>query len=68
MKAEERELILVVDDHDAGLYHKTRTLRSAGYTVLQSRTGKDALRKVREKMPRLVLLDVRLPDIDGWEV
>lgn len=68
MSAEEREVILVVDDREAGLYHKTRTLRGAGYAVLQARTGEDALRAVREKMPRLVLLDVNLPDLDGWEV
>lgn len=68
MPHEDRELILVVDDHEVSLYHKSRTLRNAGYTVLQARTGGDALHLVREHMPRLVLLDVKLPDVSGLEV
>ena len=61
-------LILVVDDNDTGLYVKTRILRSAGFEVVQARTGHDALRLVEELKPRLVLLDVQLPDVDGWEI
>src|SRR6186997_576927 len=60
--------ILVVDDNDSGLYNKTRILRRAGYEVLEAGTGEDALRLVRDRKPRVVLLDIRLPDIDGREV
>ncbi|HET9250914.1 MAG TPA: response regulator [Candidatus Eisenbacteria bacterium] len=68
MTHESRELILVVDDNELGLYHKSRTLRNAGYTILEARSGGDALRLIREQKPRLVLLDVKLPDLSGWEV
>ena len=68
MTPEERGVILVVDDNEAGLYHKSRTLRTAGYTVLEAETGTEALERVREHRPRLVLLDVKLPDLDGLEV
>jgi signal transduction histidine kinase len=68
MTPEERSVILVVDDNEPGLYHKSRTLRSAGYTILQARTGHEALRQVLERKPRLVLLDVKLPDVSGLEV
>src|SRR4029078_2390207 len=62
------ELILVVDDNDTGRYHKERTLTRAGYEVIQARDGLEALRLVAEREPRIVVLDVQLPGLDGWEV
>jgi signal transduction histidine kinase len=61
-------LILVVDDNEVGRYTKTRILRDAGYDVIEGSTGDDALRLIAELAPRLVLLDVNLPGVDGWEV
>jgi signal transduction histidine kinase len=61
-------LILVVDDNETGRYGKMRTLRQAGYPVIEAGTGTEALRLVAERAPRLVVLDINLPDVDGWEV
>ena len=66
--SEQRDLVLVVDDNDAKLYRGTRVLRGAGFEVLEARRGAEALRIAREQSPRLVVLDIKLPDIDGWEV
>ena len=60
--------ILNVDDNEPGRYAKTRILQRAGYHVLQAATGAQALEIVREFRPELVLLDVKLPDINGFEV
>lgn len=60
--------ILNVDDHDAGRYARTRFLTRAGFYVDEARTGEDALSAVRKRPPDLVLLDINLPDIDGFEV
>jgi signal transduction histidine kinase len=60
--------ILVVDDTDANRYRKARILRHAGYDVIEAGNGTDALRLVVERQPQLVLLDVKLPDISGWDV
>lgn len=61
-------LILNVDDQDAQLYVKTRDLKGAGFTVIEARTGAEALRLVQSERPIAVLLDVQLPDLDGHKV
>jgi signal transduction histidine kinase len=68
MSAAETSLILVVDDNDSGRYSKCRILRNAGYEVMEAATGEEALRIVAEHAPRLIVLDINLPDIDGWEI
>jgi signal transduction histidine kinase len=61
-------LILNVDDNDGARYAKTRMLMRAGFDVIEAATGNMALEQVRERNPDLVLLDVKLPDINGLEV
>ena len=58
-------LILNVDDQPANLYARDRTLRKHGFTVANAETGRAALHVARQLHPRLILLDVHLPDIDG---
>lgn len=61
-------LILNVDDNDGARYVKTRILMGAGFRVEEAANGTDALTMVARSMPALVLLDVKLPDINGIEV
>jgi PAS domain S-box-containing protein len=61
-------LILNVDDNDGARYAKTRILKSAGFEVVEATNGTDALAAVRRHTISLVLLDVKLPDINGIEV
>jgi len=61
-------IILVVDDHETSRDAKARSLRVAGFQTIEASTGADTLRLVGEQHPRLVILDVQLPDLDGWEV
>ena len=68
MTQTEISTILNVDDDAAGRYAKSRILRRAGYQVIEAGTGSDALRLVKETQPQLVLLDVKLPDINGLDV
>jgi PAS domain S-box-containing protein len=60
--------ILNVDDNDGARYAKTRILQSAGFQVTEAANGTDALDLVKRMVPALVLLDVKLPDINGIEV
>src|SRR5687768_3135988 len=63
-----KELVLIVDDNDVGRYAKARVLRAAGYATIEASTGAEARRLVGEQKPRLVVLDVQLPDADGWTI
>ncbi|HXS97053.1 MAG TPA: response regulator [Candidatus Limnocylindrales bacterium] len=65
---EEKRTILVVDDNHGSRYAMTRILETSNFAVKEADTGKEALRIARAEMPDLVVLDVHLPDIDGFEV
>ena len=63
-----KEKILVIDD-DAELLGLTYTwLRNAGYEPLTAEDGTIGLRRVYSSRPNLVLLDINMPNLDGWEV
>ncbi|HEY5958841.1 MAG TPA: response regulator, partial [Polyangiaceae bacterium] len=60
--------ILVVDDEDATRYFVARTLRNEGYEIVEANSGTSALEKAVSSSPDLFVLDVRMPDISGFEV
>ncbi|HJU51785.1 MAG TPA: response regulator transcription factor [Acidimicrobiia bacterium] len=60
--------LLVVDDEDSLADMVATALRFAGYRVAVAAGGIDALKAVRTTAPDLVVLDVNLPDLDGFEV
>ena len=60
--------LLVVDDEPTLRELLAATLRFAGFTVTSAATGEEALAAARDDPPDLVLLDVMLPDLDGFEV
>lgn len=60
--------ILVVDDELDVLLLCRVNLEYEGYHVLEAKDGYEALRKVREDPPDLVLLDVMMTGMDGWQV
>ena len=61
-------VILNVDDNVPMLYAKSRVLRSGGYVVHEAQTGADALRLIEELRPEVILLDVKLPDMNGMDI
>lgn len=59
--------ILVVDDNVFDAQFLERALKRSGYETLRGYSGKDALAIAEAADPDLVLLDVRMPDLDGFE-
>jgi len=63
-----RAAVLVVDDEDMIRSVLRLTLVHAGYDVTEAENGEDALSKVQEERPDLILLDVMMPGMDGFAV
>ena len=61
-------LILVVDDNEGIRFGRIHQLQRAGYRVLEAGTGEEALATAAADQPDLVILDVNLPDMHGFEV
>ena len=60
--------ILVVDDNDMNLVLLSKILGLEGFQVVTAQNGTDALRAVEDKVPDLAILDVMMPDMDGYEL
>jgi DNA-binding response OmpR family regulator len=65
---EQSDAIVVADDSMTILAMVSSRLERAGYDIVTATRGDDALRLVQESRPRLVLLDVEMPGLDGVEV
>lgn len=61
-------LVLVVDDFKDGRDLVVETLEHAGFSTAEAADGPEALSKCRSLRPDLVLMDLSLPGLDGWEV
>lgn len=62
------EKILIIDDEETTLELIRLLLEHKGYEVIKATRADDGLRKAYRTQPDLVLLDIMMPDLDGWEV
>jgi two-component system response regulator VicR len=60
--------VLIVDDEPDTLELVKLVLESGGFETVLAGSGKEALDKLETSIPDLVLLDIMMPDMDGWEV
>lgn len=63
----EKDDILLVDDNPENLKVLANILKPKGYTIRLSRSGSKAIESVKSKPPKLILLDVQMPGMDGYE-
>lgn len=62
-----RTILLVEDNTDNRIIYR-RALEHFGYTVLEALDGEEAIRLAMERLPDLILMDISIPRVDGWEV
>lgn len=65
---ETSSLVLVVDDEPKNLQVIGQLLRGEGYEIAFASNGLEALASVKENLPVLILLDIMMPEMDGYEV
>jgi DNA-binding NtrC family response regulator len=68
MCAEQTETVLAVDDNADSLYALERMLVHDGYKVLSASSGEEALKLARQERPAIILLDIMMPGMDGYQV
>ena len=59
-------ILLVEDNEDNRIIYAT-ALRYAGYNVLEAVTGTQGVQQARDNQPDLILMDISVPELDGWE-
>ena len=67
MKAEQRWCILLVEDNEVNADMLTRRLIRRGFVVILAVDGRQAVEWAKREQPDLILMDMSLPEIDGWE-
>jgi len=60
-------LVLVVDDFDDNRLLYASTIAEAGYAVEEATNGQEALDKIGNKRPAVIIMDLSMPVVDGWE-
>jgi two-component system cell cycle response regulator DivK len=66
MSANGKTVLLVEDNEDNRIVYST-ILRHFGYTVMEALNGEEGIAKARTEKPDLILMDISIPIIDGWE-
>jgi two-component system cell cycle response regulator DivK len=61
------ELVLIVDDNEKNLRLARDVLRASGFRTIEAASGEEAVAVATEQLPDVILMDIRLPDIDGTE-
>ncbi|MDQ3212139.1 MAG: response regulator [Acidobacteriota bacterium] len=67
MSAPHRSLVLVVEDYQDAREMYAAYLQFSGYEVAEASDGEQAIEKTLELMPDIILMDLALPKMDGWE-
>ena len=63
-----KQKILIIEDNEQNLYLVTFILEKYGYQVIQAKNGKDGINSAIDESPDMILLDIQLPEMDGYTV
>lgn len=68
MEEDKKPTVLIAEDEEAELEVLTTEFEKAGFEVSQARDGQETLDMAAGEAPDLILLDILMPEVDGWEV
>ncbi len=60
--------IMIVDDEEDIRFAVGKMLENAGYRVVEAKDGAECLKKIKKNKPDLILLDIMMPEMSGWQV
>jgi two-component system cell cycle response regulator DivK len=64
---ESRKTVLLVEDNEDNLVVYRTILEHVGYHVIEARDGEEGVARATQEQPALILMDISIPKIDGWE-
>ena len=62
-----KRTVMIVDDEPSNRLVIRKMLEREGYGVMEAKDGKDVLARLKKTKPDLILMDIMMPDVDGWE-
>ncbi len=60
--------ILIIEDNEQNMYMLSYLLTNSNYNILKAYNGIDGLKSAHENHPEIILIDIQLPDMDGYEI
>ena len=63
-----KQTILIIEDNEQNMYMLSYLLGQNNYNVIKAYNGKDGLKMAHENHPEIILIDIQLPDMDGYEI
>ena len=63
-----KSTVLIIEDNEQNMYMLSYLLTQNNYDVIEAFNGLDGLRLAHENNPEIILIDIQLPDMDGYEI
>ena len=63
-----KKTILIIEDNEQNMYMLSYLLEKSDYAIIKAFNGKDGFRLAHENNPEIILIDIQLPDMDGYEI
>ena len=63
-----KQTILIIEDNEQNMYMLSYLLEQSNYTIIKAYNGIDGLKLAHENHPEIILIDIQLPDMDGYEI
>ena len=67
MSEDQKKTVLLVEDNEDNLVVYRTILEHVGYIVIEARDGEEGVNRARSEMPDIILMDISIPKMDGWE-